>query len=251
MHAESLAWNSRLRHASTAAKAVFAAAGILAALLAPRPAGALACAAVLIIATLLGGGMRWRRYFAILLPASAFLALGALPLAFALDIGANGWPSLRFLPDALPQIFQLVARAIAGMSALLFLSLTTPMTELIALARRLRMPAVLVDLMVLGYRTLFVLLRSMQDMHTAQSARLGYANARKSLRAAALLAANLVVDVLHRARALELAAQARNQQGALRFLPAAPRPQRGEHVLAVLGALLLFALAFGMPASWT
>lgn len=248
MQIESAVYGNRWRAASAAAKAGFAGAGLSAALLAPHATGALACALLMAAVTLLGAGIPVRVYLRVMLPASSFLLLGCLPLAFAVGSGAAGNLALGWVPEALPQIAHLVARALGGFAALLFLSLSTPLPDLIALARRVRVPAALIDLMVLGYRTLFMLLRALGDMHTAQDARLGYSSARKTLRSGGLLAANLIVDVLRRAHALQTAALARNQDGALRFLPPTATPRQGrDAVLAVLGAALLFALAFGVP----
>lgn len=249
MRIESAVYGNRWRSASVGAKAGFALAGLSAALAAPHAGAALACALLMVTVTLCGARIAPGVYLRALLPASSFLLLGALPLAFAIGFDASGGLELRWLPEALPQIAHLLARALGAFAALLFLSLSTPLPDLIALARRLRVPAVLIDLMVLGYRTLFMLLRALRDMHTAQDARLGYSSARKTLRSGGLLTANLIVDLLQRARALQLAAQARNQDGALRFLPAAETPHRTrDAALAALGAALLFVLAFALPA---
>ncbi len=249
MRIESAVYGNRWRKASAAAKAVFAVAGLSAALAAPHAGAALACGLLMAVVTLCGARIAPGVYLRVLLPASSFLLLGSLPLAFAVGFDDSGNIGLRWVPEALPQIAHLLARAFGAFTALLFLSLSTPLPDLIALARRLRVPAALIDLMVLGYRTLFMLLRALHDMYTAQDARLGYSSARKTLRSGGLLTANLIVDLLQRARALQLAAQARNQDGPLRFLPAAAaaHPLR-DAALAMLGAVLLFALAFLLPA---
>ena len=58
-----------------------------------------------------------------------------------------------------------------ALAALLLLAATTPLIDLIALLRRLRLPEVLLELMVLCYRMLFVFSESVRDTRTAQAAR--------------------------------------------------------------------------------
>lgn len=245
MRIESAVYGNRWRTASAGAKAGFALAGLAAALAAPHASGALACALLMAAVTVAGAGIAPGVYLRVMLPASSFLVLGALPLALAIGFDEAGRFELHWMPQALPQIGHLLARALGAFAALLFVSLSTPMPDLIALARRVHVPAALIDLMVLGYRTVFMLLRALRDMHTAQDARLGYSSARRTLRSGALLTANLIVDVMRRAQALQIAAQARNQHGPLRFLPARASARHGrDAALAVLGAALLFALAF-------
>jgi len=123
--------------------------------------------------------------------------------------------------------------------------MTTPLIDLIALLRRLKTPEVLLDIMVLCYRMLFVFSAAVHDTLTAQSARLGYATPRLALRSLGGLTANLTLQVWQRAHDLNVAAQARNNDGPLRFLE-----PRFEHVqrdvaLAAAGGVILLAASIG------
>ena len=86
-----------------------------------------------------------------------------------------------------------------------------------------------------------------RDTRTAQAARLGYASLRLTLRSLAGLAANLTVQIWQRAHALHVAAQARNNDGPLRFLtPVYPQAGR-DRLIALLagGSLIVAAMRLG------
>ena len=129
----------------------------------------------------------------------------------------------------------------AALTALLFLVMTTPLIDLIALLRRLKMPEVLLELMVVCYRMLFVFSEALHDTVTAQSARLGYATPRLALRSLGQMTAGLTLQIWSRAHDLHVAAQARNNDGPLRFLePVFANTGRDLAIAAMGGAGLIF-----------
>ena len=121
------------------------------------------------------------------------------------------------------------------------------MIDLIALLRRLKIPEVLLEIMVLCYRMLFVFSEATRHTRTAQAARLGYASFRLTLRSLASLAANLTVQIWQRAHALHIAAQSRNNDGPLRFLGPEFAHTRRDMAWATAGALLLIFVAGALP----
>lgn len=114
---------------------------------------------------------------------------------------------------------RLAARALGCAAAMNFLALTTPLVDLIGLAHRLRMPALLIDLMVLVYRFIFALLDSLARMRTAQESRLGYVSLRQGMASTGVLASRLFLDAYHRSRRLQTALESRGYSGDLRVLP--------------------------------
>ena len=241
---EQCAYSNRWRSVSPAAKGLFSLGGIAAAFAADQPSGALLVAGLIILALLFGAAISPGRFLRIALPPLGFLLLGSFSLAYSLDTGgAHGELGIRWLPAGWAPVQQLAARSLGALSALLFLALTTPMTDLIALLRRLRVPEVLLEIMVLCYRMLFVFSDALQQTHTAQAARLGYATPRLALRSLGGLTASLTVQIWQRAQALHVAAQSRNNDGAFRFLePEYPNTRRDLSIAAV-GATFLVALA--------
>lgn len=242
---EQSAYANRWRNVSPAAKGCFALGGFIAAFAAGQPRAALAVAGLVALATVAGAGVPLSRFVRVALPPLGFLLLGCLSLAYSLDLAADGGVALRWLPDGWAPAAQLGARSLGALTALLFLALTTPLIDLIALLRRLRLPEVLLELMVLCYRMLFVFSEALRDTRTAQAARLGYATPRLTLRSLGGLTASLAVQVWQRAHALHVAAQARNNDGALRFLEPEFAAAGRELAVAAVGGALLIALAVG------
>ena len=238
------AYSNRWRRVTPAAKGLFSLCGLTAVFAATSPAVAGGLALVLVTATLLGTGMPVKDYLRVAAPALFFLATSTLTLLFSLSLGGPSGPALHLVPAEFPHVALVCARSLGGLAAMLFLGLTTPMNDIIALLRRLKAPEVMLDLMTLCYRMLFVLSEAVHDMHTAQAARLGHAAPRLALRSLGILAANLTVQVWQRSLALHHAALARNNDGPLRFLETEyPRTTASMATAALAGGgLIVLAL---------
>lgn len=238
---ESSAYASRWRDVAPSAKALFALAGVGASWLAHSPVALAALVAILMLTSLLAARVPIRAYLAVAMPPLGFLLLSCLTMVVGPD--SNGhW---HLTTAMLPTIQHTALRSLAMLAALLGLVLTTPMPDLLALLRTLRVPELLLDLMVLCYRMLFVLRQAWDESITAQAARLGYRNWRQAWRSTGLLAGQMAVQVWLRAAALQTAADARAYQGTLRFLPTAyPQATRQLALAATAGAVML-AIALG------
>ncbi|RYD04039.1 hypothetical protein N752_16750 [Desulforamulus aquiferis] len=129
---------------------------------------------------------------------------------FSMTIGINY--------DSLYTAVNLFLRALAAVSCLYFLSLTTPLTEIISVLRRFKCPELLLDLMSLTYRFIFVLLETAEKIYTSQSARLGYASLRKGYQSTGSLATSLFVRTYKRSLDLYNTLEARCYNGKLEVL---------------------------------
>jgi cobalt/nickel transport system permease protein len=242
---EQSAYTNRWRRVSPVAKGGFSLCGMIAAFASGSPRTALTVALILSAVTILGAGVPALRYLRVATPPLFFLSASALSLAVSLDFAHT--PSLHLAESEFPRIAQVCSRSLASLTALLFLALTTPLSDIISLLRRCKVPDTLLDLMTLCYRTLFVLSEAVHETITAQSARLGYATFRLSIRSLGGLVANLTMQVWQRSQALHLAALARGNDGALRFLeskyPNSPR----SISTAVISGVLLVVLAVTLP----
>ena len=244
---EHCAYTNRWRFVSPAAKAMFCLGGFVAAFTASQATAAALVAALIVVVTLAGAGIPLASYLRIALPPLGFLLLGCLSLAYSLDMNStNGKLAIHWLVDGWSPLGQLAARSLGALTALLFLALTTPMLDLIALLRRLKVPEVLLEIMVLCYRMLFVFSEALHNTQTAQAARLGYATPGLALRSLGSLTANLTLQIWQRSRDLQLAAQSRNNDGALRFLEPEYANRRRDAWIAVLGGTALIACAVGL-----
>lgn len=244
---EQSAYTNRWRRVFPAAKGLFSLCGMVAAYAAATPSTACNVAVVLCAVTVVGARIPPGRYLRVAAPALLFLAVSALSLAVSLKIGDSvGELSLHPARTELHRVAQVCGRSLGGLAALLFLAMTTPLTDIIVLLRRLKTPDVLLDIMILCYRTLFVFSEAVHDTLTAQSARLGYASARLSLRSLGGLVANITVQVWQRSHALHLAAMARNNDGPLRFLEQDYPKSARDMCIAFSGGTMLIALSVVM-----
>ncbi len=241
---EQSAYTNRWRRVSPAAKGLFTLCGLVAAFAAATPVTACGIAVVLCAVTILGAGIPPGRYLRVAAPALLFLFVSTMSLAVSLKIGGSvGDVSLHMAQTEYAKVAQVCGRSLGGLAALLFLTLTTPLIDIIALLRRLKAPEILLDIMVLCYRTLFVFSEAVHDTITAQSARLGYANVRLSMRSLGGLVANITVQVWQRSQALHLAAMARNNDGPLRFLEHTYPNFKRDMCIALCAGTALVALS--------
>lgn len=238
---EEAAYRSRLRRVDTPAKGIFTLAGIAAAFLSPEPVTCGGIATLFAMVTIWGGGIGLSSYLRAFLPPLSFLVIGSLSLIVSLDPSSPFWVTID--PGGEDRLLVTTSRAIATLSTLIFLSLTTPMTDLAALARRIGVPETLVEIMTVAYRMIFVFLDTFHDIRTAQSARLGYADLSRSVHSGQIAAAALATRVFIRAAELSRGADARNLNADLRGLTLpVPHPLR-DRTVAIAASLLLIAAA--------
>lgn len=255
---DALAHGNRLRRLPPGHKAAFAATLLILALVGPAPVQGLI--SLWVIVWVVGHAA---------IPARTYLPLLLLPLGFAVSslpaIVINGvdqhafagvredvWLGLSqplagwrlYISNlGLSQASALLTRSLAATSALFFLLLTTPFSELIQVLRKLGLPPLLLELMVQVYGFIFTLGDIVAEIAVAQRARSGYVGWRCSLRSLSLLIGQLLQRSLASYRGLAMGQAARGFQGELRVVSSvkhgsSPRLQ----VEAIAGCLLLGAL---------
>jgi cobalt/nickel transport system permease protein len=102
------------------------------------------------------------------------------------------WDPLPFLSlsvsrESINTGFFILCRVIGSMSALLFIALTTPMTDLFMVMRMCRIPDFVIDLAMIIYRTIFFLMDQVRQIYNAQVMRLGYSRWRESIQSFAMM----------------------------------------------------------------
>jgi cobalt/nickel transport system permease protein len=97
------------------------------------------------------------------------------------------WFSLSITRESINQGFFVFNRIIGGMSAVCFIALTTPMTDLFTVMRQCRIPEVVIDLAMIIYRTIFFLMDQVQQIYRAQVMRLGYSGWRESIQSFSMM----------------------------------------------------------------
>ncbi|MGB9887601.1 MAG: cobalt ECF transporter T component CbiQ [Moorellales bacterium] len=195
---------------------------------------------LMVLLTLAGARIPGRLYGRLLLLPLSFLLPAALTAVLRVSLSPTQslWSfSLGTLYFGLGaaearQALVLISRSLAAVSCLYFLSLTTPVAEILAVFRRLGVPVALLELMSIVYRSLFVLWQTAHSIYLSQSARQGYANASASRRSLGVLAVNLFTKANRYSHLSYLALLSRGYQGSL-ILPEVSRSLSWRNVLLI------------------
>lgn len=208
-------------------------------------------AALMIILAQIPLKIVWR----VLLAQALFLCLSTIAVVLSVSLSPPADPSWSSLlgplwigtsPVALDQGLRIVTRALGAAAAMNFLALTTPMVDLVDLLRRLRFPQLLIDLMTLMYRSIFLLLGTLQRMFVAQESRLGYVNLQRGYASAGMLGSQLFIDSYRRGQRLQMGMESRGFGGELRVLPS--RYQHDRRWLWITPAVTLTLILASLAA---
>ena len=141
------------------------------------------------------------------------------------------------------QAWEILTRSLASVSCLYFLMLTVPFTEILQTLRWLRFPVLLTDLLLLMYRFIFILLKTANELLTAQNSRGGYRNWHTSMKSLALLIGQLLQRTLQQYSQFSLGLQARGFSGELRFWHSRRYRSSPRYTIeAICGCVLLIGL---------
>lgn len=205
--------------------------------------------------TTFGAGVPARVYFRLLVLPLGFLVVGLLVLVLKSGSGVTWGLSLAGTRvgvngDGLTLALQVGLRSLAAVSCLYFLTLTTPITTVLGVLRRVGVPVLALEVAALTYRYLFVLQRVAHGIYLSQVARGGYGSARGAIHSLGLLAGQLFLITHRRAQALCMALLARGYQDALIASPQSCPPLRKTECWAALrfaglAVLLMLLRVFG------
>ncbi|MGO1165003.1 MAG: cobalt ECF transporter T component CbiQ [Janibacter sp.] len=242
------AWSSRWRTRSTLEKSVVCL-GLL--LVAATTTSLVVAGLVGVCAVVLAllARVPLRTWMGAMLGPAVFITIGAVTIAITLGPGdLVSWGPLGVDEGSASRAALVAARAIAATSAMILLAATTPMVDLLAGLRRVRVPEVAVDVAAVTYRLIFSLLDAASAISAAQTGRLGYSSTRTARRSVGQLCAAVLVMAWDQARRLEEGLAGRGGVGSVPLVPA-----RAVSTPFVLfgGALVtgLAALSLGMGLS--
>jgi cobalt/nickel transport system permease protein len=138
----------------------------------------------------------------------------------------------------------LIARTFGGMCSLFFIALTTPMIEIFAVLKSLRIPESVIELSMMIYRYIFVFLDQAAMIHSAQVMRLGDLGTRSALNSFSMLASVLFLRSWEQGERLIVAMDARCYDGRLDLME--ERKGAGALEIAATAAFLALALAISL-----
>lgn len=160
--------------------------------------------------------------------------------AYAIPVGeyyvTSSWAGLK-------RGMQMILTALASVSSLYVLSFHTPLTEILDVLKKLHVPGLFIELMLLTYRFIFILMESASAILTAQKARLGNRNLKTSIQSFGEMAAVVFVRSLKQSDALYNAMESRCYDGEIRVLAGEYQISKMRMFKMAVFGLLLIALA--------
>ncbi|MEN6610594.1 MAG: cobalt ECF transporter T component CbiQ [Methanoregulaceae archaeon] len=254
---EDTAQTNGLREVNTYIKLMVGLGGIILCLLSVSYVGPLAIALLFTFAILVLAKIDLRVYlelfiapfwFAVFSVAVIVLISGGAHVLWQWDI--TSWFSLSVTRESINEGFYIFCRVIGGMSSLLFIALTTPMTDLFAVMKRCRVPDIVIDLSMIIYRTIFILAAQIVQVYRAQVMRLGYSTWRESIHSFSSLAGSAFISSWNAGEDLIRAMDARCYDGKFAMLGES-RPVECIPLAAGLSFLAVSALVIATTGTYT
>ncbi|MFZ5642121.1 MAG: cobalt ECF transporter T component CbiQ [Bacillota bacterium] len=220
------AYTNRLVSVHPAEKGAFALATMIICLMSPSITVYALIAALVAVAVVKRAGIPLSVYLKALAVPAAFLLASVGVVAVSISGSAEGYIAgfamggyfIGVHPGDLDIALRLFLRSIGAISCLFFLSMTTPLVEIINMLRKLKLPSVIIDIMVLMYRFIFVLMETAVAIFNSQSSRLGYCSLKNSYKSMGSLAVNLLFMAYRRSEAIYTAMASRGYEGEIRVL---------------------------------
>ena len=201
--------------------------------------------------TVARGRIPLHQYISTLSIPIVFVLVGSLTIALSFARQPLGQYNLHlgffyvYTSDAdLLRMVNLMAKAMAAVSALFMMTLSTPSGEIISVMRKVHVPKLFVELMNMIYRYIFVIMETNRKMHDSAESRLGYVDYKTSVKSFTGTASNLLVVSLKKANAYYDALVSRGYNGELLFLEREKKMDKEQTVLLIAYCLcigLLFA----------
>jgi cobalt/nickel transport system permease protein len=207
----------------------------------------------MVLWTVVYAGIPWRFYCGLAIGVVSFLAAGlpailinftptheTIPSLWSWSIGSSG--QLYISPAALEQAIGILSRSLASTTALFFIVLTVPFTELAVVLTKIGLPSILTELLLLCYRFIFLLADVAQQIAISQQSRGGYRTRWLALRSVSLLIRQLIQRTAHRYQQLALSIKARGFNHEFRFWQSASyqySPRYGGEAIGGCLALII------------
>lgn len=145
--------------------------------------------------------------------------------------------------DGINTAFNLTSRTLALVSCLYFLTLTTPITDIVDVLEKIKIPMLFLELTQITYRLIFVLLNAAKEIYISQDSRLGYSKVKNGYRSLGFLISSLFVKSYRDSQNLYLALEARGYKGDLKVISKKQKINIRNCVIIFLIELILINLS--------
>ena len=159
---------------------------------------------IMSLVVLSGARVKCKHYCQMMMIPMAFLLVSCATIAFNISLHHHQYSHelvfgqiwIGYSYNSLNDAINLLLRSLAAVTCLYFLALTTPMVQIIFVLRKMKLPGVVIDLMLLTYNSIFIFWQTAQHIYTAQLSRSGYGNFTGTMRALAGLGSNLIIKCI-------------------------------------------------------
>jgi cobalt ABC transporter, permease protein CbiQ len=236
------AYSNKLKTVHPVEKSLFAMATMIVCLTSPTVITPLIVLALMTGGIIFKAGIPARVFTKLMLVPLSFLLISVLTIAFSISTNPSGFWLAQTIngvtvgtryPDLITAL-HLFLRSLGAVSCLYFLALTTPMTELITVLNKMKVPAIITELMALIYRFVFVFLETAITIRRAQFSRSGYVSFKSSYRSLSRLFSALLGKVFVKSQELYNSMAARGYTGEIRVLTK-KRPVCLRNYLIIIG----------------
>jgi cobalt/nickel transport system permease protein len=254
---ENIAQGNGLREVNTSLKLAAALGALLLCLASTGYLAPLAIAVILSLAILLLARVDARTYAGLFIGPFLF-ALMSVSVIILLSGGPDPywswtplpWLSFSITPESINEGIFILCRVIGGMSALIFIAVTTPMTDLFVVMRSWRIPEAVLDLAMMIYRIIFMIMDQLVQTYQAQSMRLGYSSFRESIHSFSTLCGSVFIASWDAGEDLVRAMDARCNAGRFAML-GENRPVEAKPLLVVIAFLVLSSVIVALTGHIT
>ncbi|NTW05764.1 MAG: cobalt ECF transporter T component CbiQ [Peptococcaceae bacterium] len=246
---DSYAYSSKLSRVHPGEKLAAALSGMLICLLATNPASAIAVIVIMIFLTTGRAGIPWSSYIKLAGFPLLFILFSAITTALSftgnseeliLALHIKG-VFIGFAKKDILMAAHLLVKSTGATLSLLFLALTTSITDIAMTMRKAGFPGLLLELMELVYRFIFVFMETGSKIFVSQSSRLGYRNLFVSCTSIGKLAGSLFINSYLHSQSLYTALLARGYNGEIKVLEI-------KYPFSVLNIAVIFFVILGIAS---
>ncbi|MCB2294460.1 cobalt ECF transporter T component CbiQ [Clostridium algoriphilum] len=223
---DKLAYISKLKKVNPMEKFIFAMVTIIICISLNNMVDSIIILLLMSFITVFKGKLPLKDYIKLMSLPLAFLIMGVITIAITVVSTSKGLIfsfsifdiKLGCTYDSILMATKLFLKSIASVSCLYFLTLTTPIFEVLSVLRKLKVPKLFVELMGLIYRFIFVLLDTANIIYISQNSRLGYSTPRTGLNSLGKLITSLFLSSYKRSQDIYTAMESRGYDGDINLL---------------------------------
>lgn len=142
-----------------------------------------------------GAGIPWKAYGKLFIIPTSFLFLSVATMLVSVSTTGAGldWKIdlgrvvVGISPDSFPLIRILLSRCVAALSGMYFITLTVPLNQLVRVFKKIHLPVLFIELVVLVYRFIHLFLLSVQESYQALQMKNGFVDMKTSRKSLSLL----------------------------------------------------------------